>query len=306
MCSYYFVATSDQVHYHVRSISLPSRLHPLSNDIEIELKNFELLLASSSSSMDYYSSITISSSVMNADLLTRLVHLYNCVNEQIIGSSLSQKVLLHDQDQEKYLDKVLDMSLVFLDVCGSARELLQLAKEHAQDLQSALRRGKGQDCSSIKSQICDYFCFKKRAKREISKILKSLKKMENNHGFVNSKTHCLSNVSKVLRELSIVTILVLRRVLIFMCPQVLKKKNNIGEWLLLFSRKKRVINSNEIDVFPCTIVRKTNGFVKDDLEIVKRRLEGVDECVRELEAGLGCLFRCLIRHRVSLLNLLTP
>ncbi|KAL4326468.1 hypothetical protein AHAS_Ahas13G0003100 [Arachis hypogaea] len=239
MCSYYFIATSDQVPYHVRSISLPSRLHPLSNDIEIELKNFELLLASSSSSMDYYSSITISSSVMNADLLTRLVHLYNCVNEQIIGSSLSQKVLLHDQDQEKYLDKVLDMSLVFLDVCGSARELLQLAKEHAQELQSAMRRHrKGQDCSSIKSQICDYFCFKKRAKREISKILKSLKKMENNHGFVN--------------------------------------------------------------------VKKTNGFVKDDLEIVKRRLEGVDECVRELEAGLGCLFRCLIRHRVSLLNLLTP
>ncbi|XP_057756218.1 uncharacterized protein LOC130975435 [Arachis stenosperma] len=195
MCSYSFIATSDQVHYHVRSISLPSRLHPLSNDIEIELKNFELL----------------ASSMNNADLLTRLVHLYNCVNEQIIGSSLSQKVLLHDQDQEKYLDKVLDMSLVFLDVCGSARELLQLAKEHAQELQSAMRRGKGQDCSSIKSQICDYFCFKKRAKREISKILKSLKKMENNHGFVNSKTHCLSNVSKVLRELSIVTILVLRR-----------------------------------------------------------------------------------------------
>ncbi|MED6193998.1 hypothetical protein PIB30_024307 [Stylosanthes scabra] len=199
-------------------------------------------------------SSSTSSSVMNADL-TRLVHLYNCVNEQIIGSSsLSEKALLHDHHhQEKYLDKLLDMSLVFLDVCGSTRELLQLVKEHARDLQSAMRRRKGQDYSTIKSQICAYLCFKKRAKREISKILKALQKIENS------------------------------------------------------GNKRVIVNNDEIhDVFLSTIVKKTNNGFKDDLEIVKRRLEGIDGCVRELEAGLSCLFRCLIRHRVSLLNLLTP
>ena len=275
--------TATEVHYHVRSISLPSRLHPSFHKIEKELKRLKTWDASQ---ISVVAATPLQTEAIKAGL-AGLAELHNCVLE-LIGSPLTQQALLHQcHKEEKHVAKALDMSIGFLDICGSARELLLLMKEHVLDLQSALRR-KGLD-SSINDHICAYICFRKKAGKDISTSLKALKTMESS---IKScpllhVDHHLLMVINVLRELSTITISFFRKLLPFMCEPVLKKSTSVWS---LFSFHR------------CS--RKSDD--KVDLQIVKGRLVELDESIRELEAGLDCLFRCLVKQRVSLLNLLTP
>lgn len=293
--------TATEFHYHVRSISLPSRLHPSLPKIEKELKRLKTWEASSHSQ----------TGAINAGL-TGLAELYHCV-EELVGCSLTQQALLRNEG--KHVEKALDMSLSLLDTCGLARELLSSMKEHVLDLQSALRR-KGVD-SSVNSLICAYICFRKRARKDITKRLKSLKTMESNFKLCSypllDLDHHLLMVINVLREISKITISFFRKLLLFLCAPVLKK--NTSGWSL-FTRivstrdetEKRVINEMEdIDIILCSFHRHFRKIdAMSDVQIVKRRLGELEGTIRELEVGLDGLFRCLIQQRVSLLNLLTP
>ncbi|QCD91180.1 hypothetical protein DEO72_LG4g2144 [Vigna unguiculata] len=305
------MAVSDiakEFHYHVRSISLPCRIHSSLPKIEKVLKRMKTWEASSQSQSEAMK-----------EGVKGLVELYNCV-EELVGCPLTHQALLR-----RHVEKPLDMTVHLLDTCGSARELLTLMREHVLDLQSALRR-KGVD-SSVKNQICAYICFRKRARKDITKRLKALKTMENDF---KSYSYCLLDfdhhlpmmvdfdhhllmVVNVLREISKNTITFFKKLLVFMCAPVLKR--NIGGWLVLtrivstsFDKENMVMNEmRDIDVALCSFAKrckKTDG--KTEVEIVKRGLGEVEGSIRELEAGLDCLFRCMVQQRVSLLNLLTP
>lgn len=284
--------TATEVHYHVRSISLPSRLqHPSSHRIEKELKKLKTWDAPQASN-------SLQTEAIKAGL-TGLTELYNCVHE-LIGCPLTQQALLH---QYHHVEKPLDMSVQLLDICESTRELLLLMKEQVLDLQSALRR-KGLD-SSINSQVCAYIRFRKKVRKNITKSLKALKTMESSiksysYSLLLEVDHHLLMVINAIRESSTITISFFRKLLHFMCG-----KNTSG-----WSMFSRMVSTNEmggIDIALGSLfhrrIRKNED--KVDLQIVKNRLREVDGSITELEAGLDCLFRCLIKHRVSLLNLLT-
>ncbi|CAJ1930611.1 unnamed protein product [Sphenostylis stenocarpa] len=290
---------AEEFHYHVRSISLPCRIQSSLPKIEEVLKRMKTWEASSQSQSEAIK-----------EGLKGLAELYNCA-EELVGCPLTQQALISHEG--KHVEKPLDMSVYLLDTCGSARELLTLMKEHVLDLQSALRR-KGVD-SSVKSQICAYICFRKRARKDMRKRLKALKTMDN--GFKSYSyplldfDHHLLIVINVLREMSKITISFFKKLLLFMCAPMLKK--NIGGWSM-FSRivstrvDNKVINElGDIDVALCSFHKRCKKIdSKTEIQIVKRGLGEVEGSIRELEAGLDCLFRCMIQQRVSLLNLLTP
>lgn len=290
-----------EFHYHVRSISLPCRIHSSSPKIEKVQKRMKTWEASSQSQ-----------SQAIKEGLKGLVELYNCV-EELVGCPLTQQALLRHEG--KHVEKPLDMSVHLLDTCGSARELLTLMKEHVLDLQSALRR-KGVD-SSVNGQIRAYICFRKRARKDITKRLKALKTMEN--GFksysysVLDLDHHLLMLINVLREISKSTITFFKKLLLFMCAPVQKK--NIGRLSVLtrivstsFDKENMDMNEmRDIDVALCSFTKRCKKIdAKTEVQIVKRGLGEVEGSIRELEAGLDCLFRCMVQQRVSLLNLLTP
>ncbi|KAL2348672.1 hypothetical protein Fmac_002672 [Flemingia macrophylla] len=267
--------------YHVRSISLPCRLHPSLAKIEKELERPKTWETSSS----------IKSG------LTGLKELYNCV-EELVGCPHTQQALLN---HEKFVEKPLDMSVGLLDTCGSAKELLSLMKEQVLELQSVLRR-KGVDLS-VSSQICAYLCFRKKARKEISKRLKALKTMEccfKSYSYpLLAIDHHLLMVINVLREISKITILFFKKLLLFMREPVLKKSNS--GWSLLArivytrdNKEKRLINETwDIDVSLCSFHRLFKKIdAKSDVQLLKRRLEEVEGSLRELEEGLDCLSRC--------------
>ncbi|KAG6435289.1 hypothetical protein SASPL_100159 [Salvia splendens] len=126
----------------IRSISLPSRLHPT---------QFEAQL-------DKLKSISLTSNTIISSLAT-LAELYN----NSINNNLTQRSI----------DHALDESVALLDCCSSIREVAQMAKESARALQSALRRN-----AAFQNGVASYAESRKRVKKCVKKSLKALKKFK--------------------------------------------------------------------------------------------------------------------------------
>ncbi|KAK9265517.1 hypothetical protein L1049_001762 [Liquidambar formosana] len=296
------------VNLPVRSISLPSRLHPNSLKIEAELNKLKTWESSSASTTAPLGAETIKNG------LVQLAGLYNCV-EELIHSPLMQQALLQHQPG-KVMEEALDESIGLLDVCGNARDLFLMMKEHVQDLQSALRRKGG--VSSIESDLQAYICFRKKVKKDIGKCLRALRRTENNFGSfpLLDVNNSLSMVIRMLREVSTITISIFRSLLLSLSMPVMNTK--AGGWsliqklmptgLIASERSQKIINEvGSVDFALYALhgrIRK-NDTKKIDVQMEQRRLETLDASIKGLEAGLDCLFRRLIQHRVSLLNILT-
>ncbi|MBA0734886.1 hypothetical protein Gogos_018775 [Gossypium gossypioides] len=285
------------VNVPVRSISLPSRLQLNSIETELnELKTFGVLPGLQPSHGSGETGFT------------RLAKLYTNIVE-IIQSPLTHKALHHQQNVVKLIEEALDDSVGLLDACSTAKDLITTMKQQVQDLQSALRR-KGRD-SSIGSDILAYINFRKKFKKSIGKSLRALKRLECNN--VNGTTfHC--HVVKLLNSLkqsNAVTISMFESMLSFLSMPVMKTK--AGGWSLiskLISDGRNQKGFNEVGIVDFTLYR-LHGLVrkndaKIDTHVELRRLETLCATIEGFEDGLDCLFRCLIKIRVSLLNILTP
>ncbi|XVF15996.1 hypothetical protein REPUB_Repub09cG0204200 [Reevesia pubescens] len=156
------------VHHPVRSISLPSRVHPVSVKLKAALNHLKAWKTSSLSTTAVSSGETIQIGLVD------LAELYNCVREAI-SSPETQRTLLHYQNG-KLVEDALDKSVTFLDTCGKGRDVLLMMKEHVRTLQSALRRRRGD--SSVETEVAAYINFRKKVKKEVAKCLGALKKIE--------------------------------------------------------------------------------------------------------------------------------
>ncbi|XVE87507.1 hypothetical protein DITRI_Ditri18aG0123400 [Diplodiscus trichospermus] len=293
------------VNVPVRSISLPSRLQPNSIESELnELKTFGLLSASRTI---HAGGDTI------CTCFTRLANLYNNI-EEILQYPFTQQALRHQQNV-KLVEEALDDSVGLLDACGTARDLIMMMKEQVQELQSALRRRGGD--SSIGSNILAYISFRKKLKMNISKSFRVLKRLEcNNNGIfplVDVDGQQLVAV-KALRESNAIAISMFQSLLSFLSMPEMKPKAGgwslISKWIPVMAAERSQKLFNEVGIVDFSLytlhgqVRRKDA--KIDVQTEVRRLETLSASIKGLEAGLDCLFRCLVRNRVSLLNILTP
>ncbi|CAK8561905.1 unnamed protein product [Lathyrus sativus] len=155
--------------YHVRSISLPSRSHPSTIRVTEELnklKAWEITSTSTSTS----ASTLIALSILE-DLYISLEHLLNMPS--------TQQLISHHRG-EKFIQEVLDSSMRILDVCGITRDTVLQIKENVQALHSSLRRRKGD--SSVETSVAEYKFFTKKMKKNVNKLITSLKHMDTKLG----------------------------------------------------------------------------------------------------------------------------
>ncbi|KAJ9564581.1 hypothetical protein OSB04_000547 [Centaurea solstitialis] len=255
-------SSSNNIH-HTRSSSLTSGSHPSTLQVEDAISKLKTREASVSTS-----------TVPTADAICRglvsLQGLYDRVDD-LLGLPSTQQALTQSQ-YTKFSNELLDQSISLLDVCGSLRDLLSEVRENVRDVQSALRRRKEDVRISIS--------FIKKLKKDSRKAIASLKHIDDKIGGMPMLDHDLSSVSRVLREVIVVSTSVFRSLSLFLSGSVANSKT--ARWSVV-----------------SYLIHKETVEYKDQLQVFL-------ECqTEEIENGLECMFRRLIKTRSSLLNILS-
>ncbi|KAI7979022.1 hypothetical protein LOK49_Contig552G00001 [Camellia lanceoleosa] len=281
-------------HYHARSVSFPSRSHPL-----IPQFNEHLCRVTSSES-------TSSSLPSISNRLRGLEGLYDSVDYLLLLPYTQQS--LAQQCHEKWIDEVLDGYLKLLDACTATKDIISKSKEDVIELLSILRRKR--DASSFGG----YLTSRKKAKKIIQKLLKDLKSIGNKNMAINlDKYHEAVVIFSTLKEVESVTLAVLESLLSYAAGT--KVQSRRSGWSLvskLMHQKSTVAcQAKETDI---NEFEKVDAAVhslighkpskSDDNKIVQNQLEKLELRIQDLEEVLGCLLRRLIKTRVSLLNIL--
>lgn len=288
--------------YQIRSISLPCRSHPSTIRIEQELNKLKTWEASS---------VFTEKSI--CDGLNGLTALYKCM-EELLNLPLTQQALSNNQN-EKWVNELLDGSVKFLDICGLARDMVSQIKEQVRDLRCALRRRKGDP--SIEESVAEYISFRKRIKKDAKKLGADLKQADNASGCqpVANLDHHIIAVIRVLVEVGEMTASIFESMLLFFSASVSKPKPT--RWSLVSKLIQKGTSACEyqegfpmnelesVDAALLNLCKNGSSNEGDRVQIAQNRLEEIEVQIESLDGGLECIFRCLIRTRASLLNILS-
>ncbi|KAJ9703858.1 hypothetical protein PVL29_005224 [Vitis rotundifolia] len=282
---------------HVRSISLPSRSHPTTLKIQQQLNKLTTLEASSTSALG-----------RTSNGLSGLEELYNCMDELLSLPSTQQALSLHQH--EKWVNELLDGPVSLLDICGTARDVISQFKENVGDLQSALRRRKGDVCIEI--SINNYICSRKKKNKDAKKLLSAMK-MDNKAGAspLLDQDHQLSTMIRVLREVNIMSISIFQSLLLLLSTPVLKSRPSRWSLLSKFMHKGAVsceesAESTELESVDLALgVLSSEEAKLETMQIARKGVEALEVGIEGLEKGLERMFRRLVKTRASLLNIIT-
>ncbi|KAJ8767046.1 hypothetical protein K2173_012557 [Erythroxylum novogranatense] len=283
---------------HARSNSLPSSSHPLITQLDDHLSR---LMSASQATAASVSSQSIGQE------LNDLSDLFECVHK-FFHLPVTQQVLANAH-QEKWVDEVLDGSLRMLEVCSSAKDSVLHTKESARELQSIFRRRSGSAETCLKSEVQKFLISRKVVKKAIRKTLNDMKNKSNSSSSDEDKE--TRAIFRLLKEIESVTLQVLESLL---CVISGPKSRGTG-WSLvskLVHQKREETDGNEFSRIDSSLI----GFVHYStsnsdkaVNIIRNlqiQLHDLESSFQDLEDGLHCLFRHLIKSRVSLLNILNP
>ncbi|XP_021902753.1 uncharacterized protein LOC110818264 [Carica papaya] len=172
---------------HFRSVSLLTRTHPLTSNVEEQLNRLR----------DQSQSPTTSSSSLSQKL-SGLRELYDSVND-FLELPLTQQALAH-QDNIKMVEDLLEGLLRLLDVCGRTQEIFSQLKACVQQLESSLRRRNRVD--GLTSEVEAYMGTRKLLKKAASKCFRDLKTKEK----MKKESNSVAAISmlKQVEEISVV------------------------------------------------------------------------------------------------------
>lgn len=240
--------------------------------------------------------------------------LHNCLNE-LFQLPLTQEAFVREQN-EKWVDELLDGSLRLLDVCTAAKDALIHTKECAREIQSIMRRRRGGK-SGFTNEVRKYLASRKVVKKAVCKALGTLRTSQKKSTFSSTnKDNVTVALIGVLREVEAVSLTVFESLLSFISGA--KSASKMRGWSfvskLMLTKKvgceedKTEINEfADVDAALSSLVcqETSNSDSMVDSENVQSELQQLEMCSQDLEEGLECLFRRLIKNRVSLLNTLS-
>ncbi|KAF8022611.1 hypothetical protein BT93_F0200 [Corymbia citriodora subsp. variegata] len=270
---------------HFRSISLPSRSHPLTTAAEEHLSRLR-------------SSEETSSSSSASNKLGQLKSLYDCIDD-LLQSALSQRALSHLRSPA---EELLDGSLQLLDVCGYVREAFSQMKECVQELNSSFRRRKRRD-SSFAYEVEAYINSRKKLNKVITKYLRNLKKKGPNKGPNNEAT------LSIIREAREINLSVFQSLLGFFALTSASTKPRGWSLVSKLLEAKRVScdgggETNEVQGLDAALLSlRLSKDINNQVGNLSKRLEVLESSIQEIEEELECIFRRLMKLRVSLLNI---
>ncbi|KAG5526876.1 hypothetical protein RHGRI_032964 [Rhododendron griersonianum] len=274
---------------HARSISLPSRPHPLIPQGDEHLCRLRAFGSTSSS----LSSV--------AERLSVLEGLYECLDDSLVLPHTQQ--VFSQQCHEKWVEDALDGFLRLLDFCAIAKDISTQTKQDLQGLLLTLRRRRDG------SELGGYLNSRKNATKEIQKSLKIMKSIKSKKSILDSHNdHDTMAIATLLKEVEATTIAVFESLFSNLSGTKVKSRLN-GFSLVLSKSKDEETNTNEFEKVDVALNalkgHKTSRFDGTiQVEEVQNLLQKTELSIRDIEQGLECLFRRLIKTRVSLLNIL--
>ncbi|KAG5547553.1 hypothetical protein RHGRI_013291 [Rhododendron griersonianum] len=264
--------------YHARSVSLPSRLHPLIPHID---EHF------------------------NLDGLQNMFHRL----DDLLLLPHTQQAFAQQQD-ETWVEEVLEKYLRLLDICAAAKDVSTQTKQDVQNLLSIFRRRRDTN------GFAGYLTSRKKAKKEIQKSLKELKSIKSKTiGIASDKSHGIFKILRLLNQVEAAMIGVFESLLSHIAGT--KVEARVSGFSLVSKLVRRMsvaykeeeTNTKAFENFDAALrslnshkTSKTDGVIQ--MEIVRNQLGVMELSIQDMEEELECLFRRLIKTRVSLLNIL--
>ncbi|KAL1199757.1 hypothetical protein V5N11_013022 [Cardamine amara subsp. amara] len=267
--------------YHVRSCSLPARLHPHG------LNQIQQLLNKLPSD--------------NSDSLSLLSNLYDSVSH-LFNDSPSSLLLPH----HSFFTHLLDLSLVHLDLCSNLRDITCRIKDCLRDLRSAFRRRRHGGDSTIRCHVKAFIRSRKAVHKDLAKLLLLLKQTdlpssESSHPLIT-----------LLRQVCSQACLSFRTVLLSLSTAVPKAMPSRWAQLVIknvtsTSGQVQTGHRSEFQMMDEELRRfnLAKEIKKERIKSVITNLDNVDVAVEDLEESLESLYRRMIQARVSLLNILS-
>ncbi|KAJ3672355.1 hypothetical protein LUZ60_007076 [Juncus effusus] len=179
--------------------------------------------------------------------------------------------------QSDSTDNLLDASLLLADSHGSFLSVVLTLKHQQLELQTAFRHGDAMWMATLlKSQ--------RQVEKELTKIaslLRNINKYLPMGQMVNS-TH--NEIFKILSELISTT-----------------SAASVAILLGFATFSSAIVNAAS------DVIKSKKSVCNEEKEmVVLRKFEDLEECLRNLESGAESMFRCLVKTRVSFLNICTP
>ncbi|KAK0581285.1 hypothetical protein LWI29_012089 [Acer saccharum] len=200
--------------------------------------------------------------------------------------------------QKKWIDELLSGSLRILDVSSIAKDALSQTKECVKGLSSVLRRRRSDE---ISSEVKKYLTSRKSVKKTIKKALKGL---ENKCSSKTSEEH---ETITMLREVETVTFAVFESLLSLISGPKASSKSGWSLVSKLIHSKRIACEEEESDMNELVKVDAALSSLtskSDNIICVQNQLKELESSIQDLEEGIECLSRHLIKSRVSLLNIL--
>ncbi|KAG2254612.1 hypothetical protein Bca4012_102055 [Brassica carinata] len=184
--------------------------------------------------------------------------------------------------QKAFLEDVSDGFLEVLDICYTIRDVLMEAKEQVRELESSLRRRvirskSGGDHDAFLTREIDAYVFKRRVlSRKIGKQLKMKNKKK--------KKDCggAINVMKKVKETSFDVLVSLLMEVVTMNHKQISRSGCRGIMSRIFNKKNQEAEGDEL-----------------------KKLRETEQMIEATEGELECVYKKLLKTRVSLLNMLT-
>ncbi|XP_073128625.1 uncharacterized protein [Henckelia pumila] len=279
--------------FHSRSNSLPSKSHPVMDEIQDHLCRLRDSEATSAKSI--------------CSNLACLIKLHEEIKNLIQVPSI-QQAISHDQCGT-WINEILEGSLRLVDLCGFSRDVVCLTKECFQDFESSIRRNRSEAATA--KDIDSYVASRKKINQMINKSIKNMKSFNQNFTPLLEKTEDLKAIATVLKEMEVISSSVLKSILILVSGE--KRRSKQRSWLLLskLSQTSRVCDEMEQEMDGGDMLHALNanmlqkGMDKITKQNVLRQLKSSEMTTQDLEEGLTSFFRSLVKTRVSLLNALS-
>ncbi|KAL3845383.1 hypothetical protein ACJIZ3_002786 [Penstemon smallii] len=278
--------------FHSRSNSLPSTSHPIINYVEDRLCRIKSSEATSTS--------TSSNSICSN--LASLIDLHEGINNLMQMPSVQQA--LSNEQGEHWMNELLEGSMKLVDLCGFSKDVVYLTKESIQELESSIRRNRG-EAEIADHDINLYMVSRKNIVKKVNKCIKNLKSFnKNSTTLLGKECDDLKAIATLLKETEGLDLSVLNSVLALVSMEKGRSKQRSWSLLSKFVQTNRV-HSEEVDQeigveeFCCLNLKNS-----PKLNILNK-LKSSETKIQELGDGLESFFRSLVKTRVSLLNVLS-